>query len=121
MKAGGQAQQPRQQVQPLLLGQAQIEQGRLERPASQEIEGLGAVAGLDRLVSEHLQRHAERASQARVIVNHEDVHNTPLVKRPRMPFGRQPAIVHFARPIVQSAMPRPWANSRLSSRNPLQI
>ena len=64
-----------------------------------KLQGLGAVAGLDGLMSEHLQRHTQSASEARVVVNHENVHN-----RCSKPFWN-PNILYFARCIVHYAMP----------------
>ena len=70
----GHAQQPRQQIQPLFLGQAKIEQGRIERSTAQQFQRLGAVAGLRGMMPKHFQRHPQRAAEAGVVVNYKDIH-----------------------------------------------
>ena len=78
LKSGGQGEQAWQEFQALFLGQPQVQQGHFKGLASQEFQGLGTIAGFDGLVSKHLKRHAERASETRVVVNHEDVHGQRL-------------------------------------------
>ena len=68
------AEQPRQQVQPLLLGQTKVQQGHLERAMPQQFQGRRAVAGLDPAVPQHLQRHPQGVSKTGVVVDYEDVH-----------------------------------------------
>ena len=97
---GAKAEQARQEVQTLFLSQPQVQQGHFKGPVPQEFQGLGTIAGFDGPMSKHLKRHADGASEACVVVNHEDVHGL------RLSFLGIAAIVHFARLIVQSAMPK---------------
>ncbi len=88
----GQAQKPRQQVQPQFLTEPQVQQGHLERPAAQQFQGLVAVAGLGGLVPHQLQRGPQGASETGVIVNHEDIHNVAFCTMGHATCNTRPSI-----------------------------
>ena len=74
VQPGGHAQQPRQQIEPLLLRQAEIEQGRVERSTTKKLQRLRAVAGFRGMMAKHFQRHPQRAAETGVVVNYKDIH-----------------------------------------------
>jgi hypothetical protein len=74
VQARSHAQQARQQIEPFLLGQVKIEQGRIEGSAAKEFQCLRAVAGLCGTMSQYFQRHPQRAAEAGVVVNYKDIH-----------------------------------------------
>ena len=84
---GRQTQHPRQQFKAKLFAKAKVQQRRIERAAAEQRQGLFAVAGVGRVMSEQFQRSPDRAAEARIVVNYQDVH----IVQSAIP------VVHYAR------------------------
>ncbi len=71
MDARARLQEGREQFEPFLPPQLEIEESQIEALGAQRLQRLGAVGGLGDMVSHALQGRPQRTAQARFVVDDE--------------------------------------------------
>ena len=73
-QAGSQSQQARQDVEPILLSQPEIEEDDVKQHVADILLSLRGLAGFGEAVADRLQRQPQRLPQAHFVVNQQDIH-----------------------------------------------
>ncbi len=82
VQPGCQPQQFRQQVEPLLARQPQVEEGDVEQAVAEQLQCLRGIDRLGGVVAHRLKRQPQRPAHAGVIVDDQEVHGSLAVGRP---------------------------------------